>query len=237
MTYRQAIAYLYGLQKFGIKFGLSNISYLLSSLDNPHKTIPCIHIAGTNGKGSTSILLSSMLTKAGYKVGLYTSPHLRSFTERIRINDREISKNEVRRLTTLLWRKAKAINNITYFEVVTAMALLYFRSRNVDLSILEVGMGGRLDATNVVSPLISIITNISKEHEYYLWHRLIDIAHEKAGIIKPDVPLITGATRKEAKEVILGTAVERGAPAKLYGRDFVGIRTGLNRFTYTLSAF
>ena len=195
MAYQKSIAYLYGLQKFGIKFGLTKISNLLSSLDNPQKKLSYIHIAGTNGKGSTAAFLASVLSKAGYRVGLYTSPHLTSFTERIKIGDQEISKKDVDRLITSLRKKAKKINSITFFEFVTAMALLYFAEKKVDLCILEVGMGGRLDATNVVSPIISIITNISKEHEYYLGQSLLEIAHEKAGIIKRKSILITGATQ------------------------------------------
>lgn len=195
MNYAEAIAYLYGLQKFGIKLGLANIKNLLSSLGNPHKKFPAIHIAGTNGKGSTAALLSSVLTQAGFKTGLYTSPHLTSFTERIRINNRLISKKDVVRLTTLLKNKSPALVSITYFEVVTAMAFLYFEEQKVDFAILEVGMGGRLDATNVVSPLLSIITTISKEHEFYLGPTLGKIAREKAGIIKRGRPVITGVTQ------------------------------------------
>lgn len=195
MTYQKSIAYLYGLQRFGIKFGLTNISNLLASLNSPQRNLPCIHIAGTNGKGSTAAFLASILSKAGYKVGLYTSPHLTSFTERIKINNHEIRKKDVIRLTTLLRNKAEKIDSITYFEFVTAMALLYFSEQKVDLCILEVGMGGRLDATNVVSPLVSVITNIFKEHEYYLGHSLLKIANEKAGIIKKKSVLITGATQ------------------------------------------
>lgn len=195
MTYQKSITYLYGLQKYGIKFGLTKISKLLTALNNPQKNLPCIHIAGTNGKGSTAAFIASILSKAGYKVGLYTSPHLISFTERIKINSRKISKRDVTRLTTLLKNKTKKINSITYFEFVTAMALRYFTEQKVDICLLEVGMGGRLDATNLVSPLISIITNISKEHENYLGHTLLEIAHEKAGIIKKKSILITGATQ------------------------------------------
>lgn len=195
MSYQQSIAYLYGLQKFGIKFGLSKISALLASLDNPHKKLSCVHVGGTNGKGSTAACLASILSNAGYTVGLYTSPHLSRFTERIKIGRREISRNDVDRLTRLLIQKTARIDSITYFEFVTAMAMLYFVEKKVDVCILEVGMGGRLDATNVVTPMLSIITNISKEHEYYLGNTLHKIAYEKAGIIKKKRPLITGATQ------------------------------------------
>jgi dihydrofolate synthase/folylpolyglutamate synthase len=195
MSYQKSISYLYGLQKFGIKFGLAKISNLLASLDNPQNKMPSIHIAGTNGKGSTAAFLSSILSKAGYRVGVYTSPHLTSFTERIKIGSQEISKKDVDRLTILLRKKANKIDSITFFEFATAMALFYFAEKKVDLCILEVGMGGRLDATNVVFPLLSIITNISKEHEYYLGNSLLKIANEKAGIIKKNSVLISGATQ------------------------------------------
>jgi len=220
MSYQKSTAYLFGLQKFGIKLGLTNISTLLAILGNPHKEIPCIHVAGTNGKGSTSAILSSILSKAGYKVGLYTSPHLVSFTERIRINNHTIRKKDVCRLTGLLKTAAENIENITFFEIVTAMALLHFKENQVDLSILEVGMGGRLDATNMVSPLISIITNISKEHEYYLGSTIMKIANEKAGIIKKRSVLITGAT--QSKVVSLFKTRSAALKARFYqlGKDF-----------------
>lgn len=195
MSYQKSIAYLYGLQTFGIKLGLANISRLLSFMGNPHRSQSFIHIAGTNGKGSTAAFLASILSQAGYKTGLYTSPHLVSFTERIKVNGREISKKEVARLTDAIKRYSAPLDNLTYFEFVTAMALLYFHAQKTDFSILEVGMGGRLDATNVVNPLISIITTISKEHELYLGNTLKKIAFEKAGIIKKNGVLLTGATQ------------------------------------------
>jgi len=220
MTYQKSISYLYGLQKFGIKFGLTNISTLLTSINSPQRNVPCIHIAGTNGKGSTSAFLAYILSKGGYKVGLYTSPHLTSFTERIKINSHEISKKDVTRLTLLLRNKAENIDCITYFEFVTAMALLYFAEQKVDLCILEVGMGGRLDATNVVSPLVSIITNISKEHEYYLGHSLLKIANEKAGIIKKKSVLITGATQTKVLSLFKERCQTLQTRFYQLGRDF-----------------
>jgi dihydrofolate synthase/folylpolyglutamate synthase len=220
MSYQKSTAYLFALQKFGIKLGLTNISNLLAILGNPHKEIPCIHVAGTNGKGSTSAVLSSILSKAGYKVGLYTSPHLTSFTERIRINNRKIRKKDVCRLTELLKNKAENIESITFFEIVTAMALLYFKEEQVDLSILEVGMGGRLDATNIVSPLISIITNISKEHEYYLGNTIMKIANEKAGIIKKGSDLITGATQSKVLSLFKSRCTTLQTRCYQLGKDF-----------------
>lgn len=231
MSYQKSIAYLYGLQKFGIKFGLAKISKLLSCLDNPHKKLSFIHIAGTNGKGSTAACLASVLSKAGYRVGLYTSPHLTSFTERIKIGNHEISRKDVDRLTQLLINKARKIDSITFFEFVTAMALLYFAEKKVDLCILEVGMGGRLDATNVVSPFISIITNISKEHEYYLGNTLLEIAREKAGIIKKKSSLITGATQANVLTLFRKRCHNLQTEFYCLGKDF-SIKTRNNHSSY-----
>ncbi|MBW2653232.1 MAG: bifunctional folylpolyglutamate synthase/dihydrofolate synthase [Deltaproteobacteria bacterium] len=231
MSYQKSIAYLYGLQKFGIKFGLAKISKLLSCLDNPHKKLSFIHIAGTNGKGSTAACLASVLSKAGYRVGLYTSPHLTSFTERIKIGNHEISRKDVDRLTQLLINKARKIDSITFFEFVTAMALLYFAEKKVDLCILEVGMGGRLDATNVVSPIISIITNISKEHEYYLGNTILEIAREKAGIIKKKSSLITGATQANVLTLFRKRCHNLQTEFYCLGEDF-SIKTRNNHSSY-----
>ena len=230
--YAQTYAFLCTLERFGILLGLENISQLLDRLGNPHRTFPVIHVGGSNGKGSTSSYILTILRDAGIRTALYTSPHLNDFRERIRINGRMVSKEAVIDAS----KRVKEIydpDRTTYFEYTTAIAFQCIAQAKPDLAIIEVGLGGRLDATNTVSPIVTVITDISREHEDYLGQGIKAVAGEKAGIIKPDVPLITGATRKEAKEVILGTAVERGSPAKLYGRDFVGIRTGLDRFTYT----
>ena len=232
MTYQSSIAYLYGLQKFGIKFGLRKVSKLLARLGNPQKGLPCIHIAGTNGKGSTAAFISSILSKAGYRVGLYTSPHLISFTERIKINNREISKSDVIRLTSLLKNKSNDKDNITYFEIVTAMALLYFKEKKVDLSILEVGMGGRLDATNIVTPLLSVITNISKEHEFYLGNSLLKIANEKAGIIKKNSVLITGATQPKVLSLFKKRCRTKKTRYYQFGKDISYKLANHNYFHY-----
>jgi dihydrofolate synthase/folylpolyglutamate synthase len=232
MSYQKSIAYLYGLQKFGIKFGLDNISRLLSYLNNPHHKQTFIHIAGTNGKGSTAAFLSSILSKAGYTTGLYTSPHLISFTERIRINGRPISKKDVARLTQFIKIKSAKIKNLTYFEFVTAMALLYFKEHRVDFSLLEVGMGGRLDATNVVRPLISIITNISNEHEFYLGNTLKKIAFEKAGIIKKNGVLITGATQPTVLSVFKKRCQLLKSTYYQLGRDFTCTPCSKKSFNY-----
>ena len=216
MSYQQTIEFLYGLQKFGIKFGLTNISGLLKSFNNPHENLQSIHIAGTNGKGSTGAFLSSVLIKSGFKVGFYTSPHLVNFTERIRINEQEIPEERVVELTGLIRKKlGDKLNNdniITFFEFVTALAILYFADEKVDFAIMEVGMGGRLDATNVIQPIVSIITNISREHEEFLGKTIGEIAREKAGIIKKKVVLVTAASQPAVltlfKEICLANMSE-----------------------------
>lgn len=234
MNYRRSIAYLFGLQKFGIKLGLSNIKTLLRHLGNPHKKLRCVHIGGSNGKGSTAVFLVSMLVQHGYKVGLFTSPHLIDFTERIRINHTEISKARV----ALLVKEIRdlcdriAVKNITFFEFVTAMAFKYFAEEKTDLVVLEVGMGGRLDATNVINPLVSIITSISLEHQLYLGDTITKIAFEKAGIIKKKIPLITGATQSAVKELFARQCQALEAPMFQLGKEIGYRQRGLRLFDY-----
>lgn len=194
--YRDALRYLYGLQKYGIKFGLSKTANLLKSFGNPHIGRSYVHIAGTNGKGSVGAMLASILKESGLKVGLYTSPHLVRFTERFRINDREIDPDKVAGLVEEVKEAGVDYEPPTFFEAVTAMALVFFAREKTDIDVVEVGMGGRLDATNVITPLVSVITNISKEHEEFLGSRLIDIAGEKAGIIKEGVGVATAVTQR-----------------------------------------
>jgi dihydrofolate synthase/folylpolyglutamate synthase len=191
VDYREAVDYLYGLQKFGIKFGLSKTSNLLKTLGNPHQGNNYVHIAGTNGKGSVAAFIAS----AGFKVGLYTSPHLVRFTERFRIDNTEISQEKAAALIEELKHAIRHEEPPTFFEATTAMALTFFARENTDIAIMEVGMGGRLDATNVISPLVSVITNISMEHQFFLGSRLLDIAGEKGGIIKEGVDVVTGVTQ------------------------------------------
>ena len=164
MDYKQCIDYLFSLQKFGIKFGLSSTENLLSALGRPHDGLPCLHLAGTNGKGSVGSMICSMLKAAGYRVGFYTSPHLVTFRERYTINGEMISRDDVVRLTKVVRSVSAEEEPPTFFEFVTAMAFLYFAEKKVDLTVLETGMGGRLDATNVARPLLGVITNISVEH-------------------------------------------------------------------------
>lgn len=219
MDYRGSLDYLYGLQRFGIKLGLENIRTLLARLDHPERAFGILHVGGSNGKGSVAATLAEILVQAGYRVGLYTSPHLHSFTERIRVGGTAIAEDEVARLTGEIRSLADGVP-ATFFEFTTALALLHFRRRQVDFAVLEVGMGGRLDATNVVTPRLSVITPICRDHAEHLGGTLAAIAAEKAGIIKPGVPLVLGRQEPEALEVLLERAQQLSAPVLLCGRDF-----------------
>src|SRR3989344_3481710 len=185
------LEYLYSLERFGIKLGLDVITELLKKIDNPR--FQSIHIAGTNGKGSVAAYCDSILRQTGKKIGLYTSPHLVRFNERIRVNNTEISDSDLASLTAFIRSKLGNLEP-TFFEFTTALAFLYFARKNVDIAVIETGMGGRLDATNVITPLVSVITTIGKDHMDYLGDTLEKIAVEKAGIIKTMVPVVTGAS-------------------------------------------
>jgi dihydrofolate synthase/folylpolyglutamate synthase len=203
MTYNKIIKFLYNLKGSeekgkGYNLNLNNVKKLVKKIGNPQNHLKVIHIAGTNGKGSVCAMLSSILKQAGYKVGMYTSPHLIDFRERFQIHGKSISKKD---LIEYFNKIKKDITNQTFFEVVTALAFLYFKEKNVDYLILEVGLGGRLDATNVVNPLVSVITNISLEHTQLLGETVEDIAFEKAGIIKKNKPVVTGASGNALKVI------------------------------------
>jgi dihydrofolate synthase/folylpolyglutamate synthase len=215
MSYKDTIDYLYGLQKHGIKLGLKNTLELLSKFGNPQRDYKSVHVAGTNGKGSTAAMLASMLKQGGLKVGLFTSPHLVSFTERISINGVKITEEEVVELAASIREKASGINP-TFFEVVTIMGFLYFRKKGVQWAVVETGLGGRLDATNVLEPEVSMITTLGMDHMEFLGDSLDDIAFEKAGIIKRNTPVVT-ASRMDAIEK---TARELGSDLYTYGEDF-----------------
>lgn len=212
-----SIAYLFSLQKFGMKFGLRNIRALLHSAGDPQKRFPSVHIAGTNGKGSTSSMTAAILTAAGYSVGLYTSPHLVSFRERIRINGIMIPQSELVRLVRLLQPSIDALH-ATFFEAATAIAFLYFAEQNVDIAVIETGLGGRLDSTNILTPLVSVITTIGKDHQEQLGKTLTAIAVEKAGIIKRHVPVVIGAVTGAPLRTLQQTAARRHAPV-LYAKN------------------
>ena len=205
MNYPEAIQFLYGLRLFGAKFGLENTLKLAALAGSPQAQLRFIHVAGTNGKGSTCAMLESIYRAAGLRVGLFTSPHLVSFRERIQVNRRLISEGDVVRLVAEikpLLSQFPADHHPTFFEVVTVMALKYFAGQKCDLVIWETGLGGRLDATNIVTPLASVITNIAFDHQQWLGETLEKIAAEKAGIIKPGVPVVTGANESDVLRVI-----------------------------------
>jgi len=222
MSYENTVNYLYSLQKYGIKLGLDNIRKLLSSFGNPQNSFRSIHIAGTNGKGSTSAMIASILQASGFKTGLFTSPHLVSFTERIRINNEQITENEVVELGTEIKEAASQIENFfpTFFEVVTAMAFLYFKRNNVEWAVIETGMGGRLDATNVIIPEVSVVTSISYDHSEFLGDTISAIAGEKAGIIKGSTPVVTAMQEPEVIDVIRKTSEKKDSKVFEYGKDF-----------------
>ncbi len=224
-SYNESINYLYSLQKFGIKLGLEKIKLILSALGSPQNNFKSVHIAGTNGKGSVSAIIASILRAYGFKVGLFTSPHLISFTERMTINGVHISEAEVIQLTQEIKSVIDSLNveTPTFFEFVTAMAFVYFRRKGIDWGVIEVGMGGRLDCTNVIVPEASVITRISYDHKEFLGDTLTAIAGEKAGIIKKGVPIISSAQDKEAEDVIIKTALKQSSPLYLYERDFKGV--------------
>ena len=202
-------------QRFGVHLGLERMHPLLANLGNPHCRVPIIHVAGTNGKGSVCAYLSSVLTQAGYRVGRYTSPHLVDWTERICLNEQPISQTA---LQQVLLQVQDAIDPLqetpTQFEVLTAAAWLYFAQSAVDVAVVEVGLGGRMDATNVCNPLVTIITSISREHWQQLGPTLADIAREKAGILKAGCPTVVGPLPPEAEAVVRSRVAELGVTAK-----------------------
>ncbi|MBI5740217.1 MAG: bifunctional folylpolyglutamate synthase/dihydrofolate synthase [Nitrospirae bacterium] len=221
--YDATVSYLYGLQKHGIKLGLANINKMLQLLGRPHESFHSVHIAGTNGKGSTSAAIASILKESGFRTGLFTSPHLVSFTERIRINNTRVEEAEVIELASLVRDSLAGSGlNPTFFEFVTAMAFCYFAKNNVEWAVVETGMGGRLDATNVIQPLVGVITNISLDHSEFLGSAVSDITFEKAGIIKPGTPVITSSQRPEVIKQLSDIAGGLGSEIHVYGRNFDG---------------
>lgn len=229
------LRFLLDLQFFGIKAGLDNIRAILSFLGNPERRFPSVHIAGTNGKGSTAAMIASILTASGYRTGLYTSPHLVEFEERIRIDGRKIPRGEVLAYTESI-KPAIRQTRATFFEATTAIAFKYFQEEKVDVAVIETGLGGRWDATNVILPELSVITNIGLDHTEYLGNTLSRIAFEKGGIIKPGVPCLTGVTQRGPLRVLRNLARLRGSelmtvtsssPVSLIDRSLTGIRVNL----------
>lgn len=214
LDYNEAMKYIETTSKFGSRLGLDRIKRLLELMGNPERNIRCIHVAGTNGKGSVTSMIGSILMKAGYKVGIYTSPYLERFSERIKIDDREISEEDIARLTTYI---APIVDRVidegydhpTEFEIITAIMFKYFYENAVDFAVIEVGMGGRLDSTNVIEPLVSVITAIGFDHMAILGNTLSQIAYEKAGIIKDGGITVVYPQEEEAFKVIERVCRER----------------------------
>jgi dihydrofolate synthase/folylpolyglutamate synthase len=225
MDCREALDWLDGLEIMGIKLGLSNITELLRRLGDPQDEFKSIHVAGTNGKGSVCAMAESVFREQGYRTGLYTSPHLVSFNERIRVDGSDITDGELARLAKEVRGHVEDMaltskeGHVTFFEAATAMAFAHFADRGVELAAIEVGMGGRLDATNVIAPLCTVVTRISLEHTAYLGKTVREIAAEKAGIVKPGVPVITAECDEEALGVIEAKARDCGCQLRMVGRD------------------
>lgn len=229
MNYRQALAYMYSFtdyEKRGFAayapefYDLARVRRLLELLGDPLRTFQSVHVAGTKGKGSTAAMVESVLRAAGYRTGLYTSPHLHTFRERIQAGGVLISEADVTRLAEEIRPLVARVPGITTFEVMTCLAFTWFAEQGVEWAVVEVGLGGRLDATNVVDPAVSVITSISYDHMAILGDTLAQIAAEKAGIVKPGVPVVSAPQSGEALAVVEATCRERGAPLTLVGRDW-----------------
>jgi len=228
--YQNALDYLYSFIDYSLqktyrmapeRFDLERMRVLLGRLGDPHKSYPIIHVAGTKGKGSVSAMCAAALESGGYRVGLYTSPHLQEYTERIQINHTCITKKDFINLIEEIKPHVAAVPALTTFEISTALGLWYFARQKVDVAIVEVGLGGRLDATNVVTPNVTVITSLSFDHAEYLGDTLAKISGEKAGIIKTGIPVVLAPQREEARRVIERTALERKAPLIQVGRDLL----------------
>ena len=227
--YQRTLDYLYSFVDYSLtrvsrwsaaQFDLGRMERLMDALGRPERNYPALHVAGTKGKGSVSAMLASVLDAAGYHVGLYTSPHMHDYTERICINGMQISHAELIALVDELRPLFDSLQQVTTFEITTALALFYFARQQVDVAVVEVGLGGRLDATNILLPKVAVITSISYDHTQILGETLAEIAGEKAGIIKPLTPVVCSPQKDEALQVIEQIAAERAAPLVLVGRDY-----------------
>ena len=227
-AYNKALDYLYSFVDYSLKhtselvkaeFNLERMFELMAALGNPQDSYPIIHVAGTKGKGSVSAMVASALHAAGYRAGLYISPHLQDFCERIQVNGEPISHGDLAALVEEIKPAVARLPFITTFELTTALGFLYFAQRGVDAAVVEVGLGGRLDATNIVTPLVSVITSLSYDHMAVLGNTLTQIAGEKAGIIKEGVPVVSSPQKDEALVVLEKVTAERNAPLTLVGRD------------------
>ena len=229
MNYTETIAYLYSLvdyEKTRIErytpetLDLSRVERLLAAVGNPHTRFPVVHIAGTKGKGSTAAMSEACLRAAGYRTGFYTSPHMHTFRERIQVDRRKIAREEVVALVEEVRPLIERTPGVTYFEAITAIGFLHFARSKVEVAVVEVGLGGRLDATNVLTPDVSVITSLSLDHTYLLGNTLAEIAREKAGIIKPGIPAVSAPQRAEAIKVLEAVSQERGSSLTEVGRDW-----------------
>ncbi|MBC2696285.1 MAG: bifunctional folylpolyglutamate synthase/dihydrofolate synthase [Desulfobacteraceae bacterium] len=223
---------MYGLKRFGIKLGLSTIKTMMHGLGNPQDKFSCIHVAGTNGKGSIASSIASILKESNYRVGLYTSPHLVRFNERIQINNQPVSDKNIVEAYEALKNISTGKREPTFFEYSTAMALYEFGKQKVDWAVIETGMGGRLDATNIIKPALCIISNISFEHRMYLGNTIKQIAGEKGGIIKSNIPVVTGAKQKSAVSILKNIAKQKSAPFFRLGDAFKVRRNKNKTFNY-----
>jgi dihydrofolate synthase/folylpolyglutamate synthase len=223
---------MYALRRFGIILDLDTIKSILNALGNPQNDFNSIHVAGTNGKGSVASALSAILHESGYRVGLYTSPHLVRFNERICINNHQISNEDVVKSYQAVKHVHHGDRSPTFFEFSTAMALYAFGRHQVDWAVIETGMGGRYDATNIITPAISIITNVSMEHRDYLGNTLAEITREKAGIIKQGTPVVTAVKQKQARSVVQAVARKKSAPLFMLGKNFTVRQNPSGHFSY-----
>src|SRR2546425_5536553 len=233
MDYDALLQELYRLERFGIKLGLDTITELLGHMGNPHRRFKTVHVTGTNGKGSVCAYVASVLRKAGYRVGLYTSPHLVRFNERIQTDGRQISNSDVARIYQEMQPAiaktsgGSKVRQPTFFEVTTGIAFHYFAEKGIDIGVIEVGMGGRMDATNVITPLVAVLTRIGLEHTEHLGKTEDRIAREKAGIIKPGCRVVT--VDQPTVSIIAAQAHALGCPVIVVGRGVRYDRLGFDR--------
>jgi dihydrofolate synthase / folylpolyglutamate synthase len=227
-SYTETLRWLYSTQAAGIKLGLENVRRLLDALGNPHRQLACIHVAGTNGKGSVSAMLDAVARAAGLRTGLFTSPHLVRFNERIQISGQPITNHEVLAGLSVI-REAIARSGCTpsFFEITTALGFQHFLTRRIDLAIMETGLGGRLDATNLITPLVSVLTSIDLDHQKILGDSRAKIAREKAGIIKPGVPVVSVGQTTDVREVIDEVAAAIGSPVIYTTEPITDLQIGL----------
>ncbi len=232
ISYQECLQTIYKLGRFGIKLELDTIQDILQRLDSPCRKFKTVHVAGTNGKGSTAVYIASILQQAGFKTGVYTSPHLVRFNERIIINGQEISNDQVAEAYEAVHTADMGKRKATYFEIATAMGFYHFAKEAVDWVVVETGMGGRFDATNVILPEVSVITNLSIEHTEYLGKTIKALAWEKGGIIKPGIPVVTAVSQASGRRVLQNIAKEKSADLLFYKKDF-SIRKDTGKETYT----